>query len=134
METIRETQKKYCSTAITVAIFAGLLFIANDQSAVGKGLILGTVFSILNFILMGEMIPRKLGKSKGRTFGLSLGSIFFRYFLMAMPIIAAVKLDQFHLISVIAGIFMVQVTILADHAIQIAFKIESNFVTHHGDD
>ena len=122
MESIRDTQKKYCSTAIMVAIFAGLLFIANDQSAVGKGLILGTVFSIVNFVLMGQMIPHKIGKSKRKTFGLALGSIFFRYFLLAIPLILAVKLDQFHLISVIAGIFMVQMTILADHAVQIAFR------------
>ena len=122
MESIRQTQKKYCSTAIMVAIFAGLFFIAGDQSAVGKGLILGTVFSIVNFILIGEMIPHKIGKTKGKTFGLSLGSIFFRYFLMAVPIIMAVKLDQFHLVSVIAGIFMVQLMILGDHALNIVFR------------
>ncbi|MFC1811959.1 ATP synthase subunit I [Thermodesulfobacteriota bacterium] len=119
MESIRQTQKRYCSTAIMVAIFAGLFFIAGDQSAVGKGLILGTVFSIVNFILMGEIIPHKIGKTKGKTFGLSLGSIFFRYFLMAIPIIMAVKLEQFHLFSVIAGIFMVQLMILGDHALTI---------------
>jgi len=122
MESIRQTQKKYCSTAITVAIFAGLLFIANDQSAVGKGLILGTVFSIVNFVLMGQMIPHKIGKSKRKTFGLALGSIFFRYLLMAIPLIMAVKFEQFNLISVIAGIFMVQLMILADHARNISFR------------
>ena len=85
----------------------------------GKGLILGTVFSIVNFILIGEIIPYKIGKSKKKTFGLSLGSIFVRYLLMAIPIIMAVKLEQFHLFSVIAGIFMVQVMILGDHALTI---------------
>ena len=119
MESIRQTQKRYCSTAIMVAIFAGLFFIAGDQSAVGKGLILGTVFSIVNFILIGEVIPHKIGKSKGKTFGLSLGSIFFRYILMAMPIIMAIKFEQFHLLSVIVGIFMVQLMILGDHALNI---------------
>ncbi len=122
MESIRQTQKKYCSTAIMVAIFAGLFFIAGDQSAVGKGLILGTVFSIVNFILMGEIIPHKIGKTKGKMFGLSLGSIFFRYFIMAIPIIMAVKLEQFHLFSVIAGIFMVQLMILGDHALKVVFR------------
>jgi len=122
MESIRQTQKKYCSTAIMVAIFAGLFFIAGDQSAVGKGLILGTVFSIVNFILIGEMIPHKIGRTKGKTFGLSLGSIFFRHILMAIPIIMAVKLEQFHLFSVIAGIFMVQLMILGDHALNIIFR------------
>ncbi len=68
METIRETQKKYCSQAMLAAIFVGLVFILMGQNAVGKGLILGTFFSIINFILMGEAIPLKAGKSRGKSF------------------------------------------------------------------
>ncbi|MFH2219471.1 MAG: ATP synthase subunit I [Pseudomonadota bacterium] len=117
MESIRETQKKYCSMAMAFAIFAGFFFILAGQSPAGKGLILGTLFSILNFILIGETIPHKIGKTKGKTFFLSAGSLFMRYVLMAIPIIAAVKLEQFHLISVIAGIFMIQLVIFADHAL-----------------
>ena len=115
METIRQTQKKYCTRAITVAIFAGLLFILIDYKPIGKGLILGTVFSILNFILMGEMLPLKIGKTKGKTFMFSLSSIFFRYFILAIPMVMAIKLEQYNLISVVVGIFFVQVFIMADH-------------------
>jgi hypothetical protein len=68
MESIRQTQKKYCSRAIMAAIFAGLVFILAGQEPVGKGLILGTIFSIINFIVMGEMLPMKIGKSKNKTF------------------------------------------------------------------
>ena len=115
METIRETQKKYCSRAISAAIFAGLLFILAGLEPIGKGLILGTIFSIINFILMGEMLPLKIGKSKNKTYFLSLVSIFFRYILLAIPLIIAVKFDQYNLISVVIGIFMVQFFILAEH-------------------
>jgi asparagine N-glycosylation enzyme membrane subunit Stt3 len=115
MESIRETQKKYCSRAITVAIFVGFFLIIAGQVSVGKGLILGTIFSIINFIIMGETLPLRIGKSKNKTFLLSLVSIFLRYILLAVPLIVAVKFDQYNLISVIVGIFMIQLFILADH-------------------
>ncbi|MBW2449155.1 MAG: ATP synthase subunit I [Deltaproteobacteria bacterium] len=115
MESIRETQKKYCGRAITAAIFIGFFFIIAGQKPVGKGLILGTVFSIINFIIMGETLPLRIGKSKNKTFFLSLFYIFFRYILLAVPLIIAVKFDQYNLISVVVGIFMIQLFILADH-------------------
>jgi hypothetical protein len=123
MESIRQTQKKYCSRAITAAIFAGLFFILAGQEAIGKGLILGTIFSIINFIIMGEMLPLKIGKSKNKTFFFSLGSIFSRYILLAIPLLIAVKSDQYNLISVVVGIFMVQFFILAE---QVFINFSSN--------
>ena len=72
---------------------------------------------ILNFILMGETLPLRIGKSKGKTFIISLGSIYFRYIILAVPLIMAIKLEQFNLFSTIAGIFMIQFVILADHAL-----------------
>ena len=117
METIRQTQKKYCTRAITVAIFAGLLFILIDYKPIGKGLILGTVFSILNFILMGETLPLKIGKSKGKTLLFSLGSILFRYLILAVPLILALKFEQYNFVAVVIGIFFVQIFIMADHVL-----------------
>lgn len=115
MESIRETQKKYCTRALTAAIFIGFAFIIVGQKPVGKGLILGTIFSIINFIIMGETLPLRIGKSNNKTFFFSLGSIFFRYILLAVPMIIAVKFEQYNFISVILGIFMIQLFILADH-------------------
>jgi hypothetical protein len=125
MDAIRETQKKYCSRAMLAAIFVGLVFILTDQSAVGKGLILGTFFSIVNFVLMGEAIPLKVGKSRGKSFFLSLGSMFFRFALMAIPLIMAIKSAEYNLFAVIGGIFMVQIIILADHIVRSLFSIRS---------
>lgn len=116
MEAHRQTQKKYSSRAITVAIFAGLFFILIGQEPVGKGFILGTIFSIINFILMGETLPMKLGQSKGRAALTSLGSIFGRYILLAAPLIIGIKFEQYNLFAVIAGIFCIQLVILAEQA------------------
>ena len=115
MESLRQTQKKYCSRAITAAIFVGLFLILAGQKPVGKGLILGTVFSIVNFILMAQMLPHRIGKTKNKTFFLSFGSMFLRYFILAVPLGIAIKLDQYNFISVVFGIFMIQFIILADH-------------------
>lgn len=116
MKEIRETQKKYCSLALVTAIIIGFFLIIAGQSSLGKGLILGTLFSSINFALMGEVLPHKVGKSRGKTYLISLGSIVSRYVLLAVPIVLGIKFpDRFDLITVIIGIFMVQLIILWDY-------------------
>ena len=71
---------------------------------------------------MGQTLPLRIGKSKGKTFMLALGSIYFRYIILAVPLIVAIKLEQFNLFAVIFGIFLVQIVILADYALKIIFS------------
>jgi hypothetical protein len=115
MESVKDTQKKYGSLAVTAAIFIGLVMILAGYKPVGKGLILGSLFSVINFVLMGETLPVKMGKSRRKAIFWSLGSILFRYLLMAIPLWLAIKMEQFSLIASICGLFMVQLMILADH-------------------
>ncbi len=122
MESVKETQKKYCSLAVVAAILIGLVMILAGQRPVGKGLILGTLFSVINFVLMGEALPLKMGKSRQKVFFFSLSSILFRYFLMAIPLFLAIKMDQFNLAASICGLFMVQLMILADNFIASIFS------------
>ena len=117
MESLKQVQKKYSSLALSFAIGVALLFILMGHKPVGKGLILGAIFSVLNFILMGNSITLKLGRSKAKTISLSLGSILIRYLLLAIPLIAAVKVEQFNLVATILGIFIIQLVILAEHAL-----------------
>jgi len=119
MEALRQTQKKYSSRTITAAIFAGFFLILIGQKAMGKGLILGTVFGIVNFILMGETLPLRLGKSKNKTYLFSFGSIFFRYIIIAVPLVMAIKLEQYNLFSTMIGIFLIQFFILAEHVLSL---------------
>jgi len=115
MGPIRETQKKYCSQALIAAIIIGLILILTGQKPLGKGLILGTLFSVVNFVLIGELISLQLGRAKAKTAAISLGSIFLRFGLLALPLVLAVKYEQFNLVTVICGIFMIQIMIMADH-------------------
>jgi hypothetical protein len=126
MESVKATQKKYGSRALWIAIIIGLGFFLGGLKPVGKGIILGTVFSVVNFILIGKALPLRMGNSKRKTFFLSLGSIFFRYLLMALPIIVAVKFEQFNLVAAIVGLFMIQFVILADHLIKVISSIRTN--------
>ncbi len=63
MESIRSTQKKYGSRALAMAVIVGFGAVLIGQNSLGKGLILGTFFSVVNFVLMGETLPFKLGRS-----------------------------------------------------------------------
>ncbi len=116
MKEIRETQKKYCSLSLVTAIIVGFFLIIAGQSTVGKGLILGTLFSSINFALMGEVLPHKVGKSRGKTYLVAVGSIISRYLLLAVPIVLCIRSpERFNLFAVIIGIFMVQLVILLDY-------------------
>jgi len=115
MDAVKQAQKKYTSLALTLSIAGGLLLIVMGYKPVGKGLILGTIFSVINFILMSNTLALKLGKSKRKTFSISMGSIILRYLLLAIPLIAALKFEQLNLVAAILGIFMIQFVILSDH-------------------
>jgi hypothetical protein len=100
---------------MAAAIVSALVLILAGQKALGKGLVLGTLFSVLNFILIGEIIPLQIGQSRGSTFFFSFFSVGLRYVLLAVPLILAIKLDGINMFTAIFGIFMVQLMILADH-------------------
>jgi len=119
MESVRQTQKKYGSRAIWVAIILGLCFFVAGLKPMGKGLLLGTIFSVINFVLIGQALPLRLGQTRGKTFILSLGSIICRYILMAIPVVVAVKSNDFDLVASIVGLFMIQFVILAEHFLKL---------------
>ena len=108
MESVKQTQKKYGSRAIWIAIAAGFVFFLAGYKPIGKGLVLGTIFSVINFVLIGQALPLRIGRSKGKTFFISLGSIFCRYLLMAVPLVVAVKFEQIDLVGTIIGLFMME--------------------------
>ena len=117
MEAIRDTQKRYGSAAMAIAIFVGLALIVAGYKPMAKGLILGTLFSVLNFVLMGETLALRISPSRTRSSALSLGTALFRYLILALPLIVAVKIDTFDLVSTVIGIFMIQLMVLGDHIV-----------------
>jgi hypothetical protein len=112
MNEFQQTQKEYCSQAMMLAIGAALIFMAVGDKPISKGLILGTLFSILNFILIAQSLPSRLDKGRSKTFLVCLGSVWLRYAVLAVPLIVAAKFESFNFFAAAVGILMVQVVIL----------------------
>ena len=110
-----EALKRYGSRTMASAVFIGAALIFGGLPAWGKGLIAGALFSVLNFILMAEVLPHRMGKSRRRAAALSLGSILLRYCLMAVPMILSLGYHLFHPAAAAIGLFSVQIVILAEH-------------------
>ena len=120
MTPVREAQKQYCSRALIFAIGMGFSFYLIGLTALMKGLILGTLFSIVNFILIGETLPYRLRlkNNKKRLFWVSLGSVVCRFFLLAVPMALALKSETYNLWTTVAGLFIVQILILLNPIIE----------------
>jgi len=117
-EAVRHMQKKICSQAMMGALAGAVLLIIIGEKAMGKGLVLGALFSVLNFILMGFFLSSQLSPSRPRASAAALGSIFVRFALLAIPLIIAAKMDALDFLGVVIGIFMVQLSILYDQVLK----------------
>ncbi|MEW6260641.1 MAG: ATP synthase subunit I [Thermodesulfobacteriota bacterium] len=109
---IRDIQKQYGSRAMVLAIALGLTLILLGYGSWGRGLILGTIFSIINFVLMAQALPKTIDATRKRSTLLSFGSIGLRYVVLAVPIVAAFKSSRFEVLGVCIGLFMVQIIML----------------------
>lgn len=118
METVKQLQKKYGSTAMLIAIVLALVLIMAGQNEMAKGLVLGTLFSIINFVLMGESLQHRFSRTRRSGTLRSFSLILLRFGLLAVPLIVSIFYDQYHIVTTVAGLFMVQAVILLDAARQ----------------
>lgn len=113
----REVQKKYGSRAVAAALVVGGSLAVAGLPALGKGLIVGALFSVLNFILIAESLPYKLGRGRSKASLAALASIVLRFSLMAVPLVLAFQYRLFHPLAAAAGLFSIQMAILLDHLV-----------------
>lgn len=116
MESIRQLQRRYCGGTLTVAVVLGIGCYLAGWPAMTRGIIVGSLFSILNFILLGKTMTRKLTDQRRGGALLTLVAQLGRYLLWAVPVIIAVKLPPVDLPATIAGLFMVPICIVMDSA------------------
>ncbi len=121
VEQIRETEKRYGSAALLFAVGMGFLFILLDLKPVGKGLILGCIFSVLNLVIMARTLPFRIGVSRKRATLIAGLSVLIRYALLAIPLLISLKTEEFNLAATIVGLFMIQILILADQLVYLAY-------------
>jgi hypothetical protein len=122
---LREMQKSYGSKAMAVAIGVSLIFLILGYKAACRGLVLGALFSTINFVLMAQTLHLKIRPERSKASLTALGTILLRYTFMAIPLVLAIKFPRFDMVATIAGLFMVQLVILADHVyrnLQLSFR------------
>lgn len=107
-------QKRTITFVLTLAVVVGGVLLLLGQNALAKGLLLGSLFSVLNFFLIALFLPLQIGPGRSRSTFISLASLCLRFILMAIPLIVAAKTTQFEITSTIVGLFMVQIVILVD--------------------
>jgi hypothetical protein len=115
MQLVRETQKKYCSRAMAAAVLAAVAFIAAGRPDLGKGLVAGTLAGVVNFILIGESLLSKIGRTRRAATAVSFAWILLRYVLLALPLVLALKFELFNPVTAACGLFLVQAVILTEH-------------------
>lgn len=117
MEEIKRLQKKYCSQAMMMSILVAVAFIFLGYKAVGKGFLLASIFSIINFSLMARFSPLTLRKSQTRARSIALFSIILRYAVLSIPLIISIKTNSLNFAAVVVGLFSVQLVIIFDQII-----------------
>ncbi len=111
---LRQPLRRYGSIALTIAVVVGGSLMVCGHTALGKGLILGSLFSVVNFVLMAIALPMRLGRGRGPSTLISLASIGMRYALLAAPLILAAKHPHLSILTTAVGLFMIQLAILLD--------------------
>jgi hypothetical protein len=114
MEAIRQLQRRYCGGALTLAVVLSAGCYLAGWPAMTRGLIVGSLFSALNFALLGKTMARKLADPRRGGGLIALAAQLGRYLLWAVPVVVAVKLPPVDLPATIAGLFMVPLFIIAD--------------------
>ena len=114
---VRELQKRICSWALSSALIVALFLLFFHEKAMAKGLVLGTLFSILNFLLLGKTIPMVLGLSRPRASAVGMATTLARYALLAVPMVVALKTSSFDFLAAAVGVFAVQIVTLVDYMV-----------------
>lgn len=113
---------------ITAAIVAVICFLLNHISA-AKGFVLGSFFSIANFLLMIRNAPRRLS-GQGKVDGAL--NLVLRMAVLALPLYAAIRLPDISLIWTVFGILNLQVSIFIYGFIIERFGLVGEPTVHQG--
>jgi hypothetical protein len=96
-------------------VASGLIIM--NQNAMAKGLLLGTLFGIANFILLGMTVPLTIGKTRTRASFMSLTSLLVRFALLTIPMVVGMKSAAFSFGAVVVGVFSIQIITLVEYLV-----------------
>ncbi len=112
---VRELQKSYGTKAMALAIGISLVFLILGYKSVCRGVVLGALFSTLNFVLMANSFHLKIQPDRKKASFAAFYNILLRYVFLAIPLFIAIRFPRFDLVATIAGLFMVQLIIMTEH-------------------
>lgn len=115
MSAHREATRRYCTRALAAAVAIGAVLILAGFPPAGKGLIAGALASVVNFLLIAALLPRRIGKSRRAASLHAFWGLALRLCLMAAPLALALQTGRLHPAAVAAGLFAVQLAILGEH-------------------
>lgn len=118
MEAIDTLRRRYGGGALAAAAALGILAYLGGWPAVARGLVLGSLFSALNFHLLGKTLAKNMATTQGRAMRVLRIARAGRILLLGVPLVLAVKLPALDLPATVAGLFMVPMAILLDAAVQ----------------
>ncbi|MDY6909830.1 MAG: ATP synthase subunit I [Thermodesulfobacteriota bacterium] len=112
-------QRRTARKIFTFSVMAALMVYLLGYAPAAKGLVLGALFSVVNFVIMAQLLPRQvgLGHQRKKATGAALFSIVIRLGLLAVPLFVALKSEGFHLWAVVVGLFAVPIGIMVEHTV-----------------
>ena len=114
---VARVQKRICSLTICVSLGVAIGLIIVEQNAIAKGLLLGTLFSIANFVLLGMSVPLTIGMTRTRASLMSLVSLLIRFALLAIPMVVGMKSAAFSFGAAVVGVFAIQIITLIEYLV-----------------
>ncbi|MCB2228853.1 MAG: ATP synthase subunit I [Desulfarculaceae bacterium] len=107
--------KQVITRALLFAVGAALVLVLVGQAPWARGVALGAVASVANFLVMAWLLPRALDPARRRGQAFTVVSVALRFGLMAAALAVALSMPaRVAPLAVAAGLFMVQFTLLSD--------------------
>ena len=103
--------------AFTGSVVVGLILFVLGLDTLARGLVLGSLFSVINFALMAHFLPKQISPSSKRSSMFAFFSLFIRLGLLAVPMAVALRSDSFHWAAVAVGLFIVPMAIFLEQFI-----------------
>ena len=117
MAALHRFQRQLARKAFGASVVIGVVLFVAGFKPEARGLLLGSLFSVLNFVTMAHTLPRQVGYGRRKATVFAFGSILLRFGLLALPLIIAFEFAVFSWIAAAAGLFVVPLAILIDQVI-----------------
>jgi ATP synthase protein I len=117
VETLHRFQRQLARKAFGASVLISVVLFALGYKTVARGMLLGSLFSVLNFVIMAYALPRQVGYARRKATGFAMISILLRFALLALPLTIAFKFPMFNWPAVAGGLFAVPLVIYIDQVL-----------------